>query len=161
AVAHVCALRQDNRLFCWGKTDSGRLGLGSDLQQPTVDSPAIVAGTGWTQVGAGFRHTCGIAGGTMSCWGDNNRGQLGQGTEENSFAATPLAITFAATGDGAWQSVSAGSFHTCGLRANSATNLLYCWGYNFKGQLGIGSSGESADATRPTAVPGGGRTWQK
>jgi alpha-tubulin suppressor-like RCC1 family protein len=43
--------------------------------------------------------------------------------------------------------VSAGLRHTCGIRAD---NTLYCWGYNSRGQLGIGST---VNKTTPTLVP--------
>ena len=41
-----------------------------------------------------------------------------------------------AIGTATWQNVSAGSFHTCGVRA---TGTLWCWGDNTIGQLGIGT----------------------
>ena len=46
-----------------------------------------------------------------------------------------------------WSAVSAGFYHTCGIRADAK---LYCWGYNTRGQLGIGTN---ASKTTPTLVP--------
>ena len=68
---------------------------------------------GFTQVSAGYLHTCGVrTDGTLACWGSNSDGQ-----------ATPP--------DGTFSQVSAGGFHTCGVRTDGT---LACWGGNSDGQ---------------------------
>jgi alpha-tubulin suppressor-like RCC1 family protein len=63
-------------------------------------------------------------------------------------AATPLAF----------RQVSAGASHSCGVTAD---DRAYCWGFNFTGQLGIGTMtgpercGDWPCSTRPVAVFGG------
>jgi alpha-tubulin suppressor-like RCC1 family protein len=54
-----------------------------------------------------------------------------------------------ARGAVAWQSISAGSLHTCGIRSDGKS---YCWGRNDQGQLGDGST---APRPTPTLVAGG------
>jgi alpha-tubulin suppressor-like RCC1 family protein len=49
----------------------------------------------------------------------------------------------------AWQSITAGSLHTCGIRSDGQS---YCWGRNDKGQLGDGST---APRVTPTLIAGG------
>src|SRR5262249_2621340 len=78
---HGCAVRADGTAWCWGRNDSGQLGNGSP---PTAAAavPVQVSGiTGAVSVVAGRSHTCALlAGGTVKCWGVNDRGQLGNGT---------------------------------------------------------------------------------
>jgi alpha-tubulin suppressor-like RCC1 family protein len=87
----------------------------------------------WRSVSAGGFHTCGIrTSGRLYCWGDDEFGQLG---DDASLVnqATPVEVAGAHTD---WIGVSAGVFHTCGVRA---TGRAYCWGSDVAGQLGNGA----------------------
>jgi alpha-tubulin suppressor-like RCC1 family protein len=67
--------------------------------------------------------------GKLYCWGLDNEGQVGDG--EATVATAPRRIgTFED-----WASVSAGDFHTCGIRHGGK---LYCWGNDLYGQRGDG-----------------------
>ena len=80
---------------------------------------------------AGGEHTCAVkTNGRLYCWGYNGDGQLGDGTTTNR--TVPTQVSGAATD---WLSVAAGGRHTCALKTNGR---LYCWGWNFYGQLGDG-----------------------
>jgi alpha-tubulin suppressor-like RCC1 family protein len=95
-------------------------------------------------VSAGYGHTCGVTpSGAAYCWGDNQYGQLGDGTttDRTSPVAVVRGLTFA--------SLSVGSYHTCGV---TPVGKAYCWGAGFWGQLGDGTT---TDRTRPEAVVGG------
>ncbi len=83
---HVCALQNDGTVWCWGRNASGQLGNGT-----TTDSNVPVQVSGLTNVTALFttinesNHSCAIkSDGTVWCWGNNNYGQLGNGTTTNS-----------------------------------------------------------------------------
>jgi len=96
-------------------------------------------------VSAGFNHSCGVVkGGTAYCWGDNDLGQLGNGTIARSRIPTAVSggLSFAVVGAGFF-------YHTCGLTAGGAA---YCWGDNVFGQLGNSSRPGSST---PVAVSGG------
>ena len=96
-----------------------------------------VTDCGWITVSAGEYHTCGLIGdGGIWCWGDNDSGQLG--ASEATGGATPVAVTnlpLPAT------SVSSGNEHSCALLADET---VWCWGRNEAGQLGDGTTTQSA-----------------
>jgi len=82
------------------------------------------------QLAAGEYHTCGIAlDGSLWCWGDNTRGQLGDGTYQ--FRTSPVQVGTTTN----WVQVAAGAFHTCAV---TASHELWCWGANDRGQLADG-----------------------
>src|SRR5439155_11768725 len=89
-----------------------------------------VCAGGFAAVAAGSMHTCALrAGGTVSCSGDNQYGQLGDGSTTNRASLGQVGPA------GAWRSVSSGDFHSCGVQ-NDGT--LWCWGYGGNGRLGDG-----------------------
>lgn len=98
-------------------------------------------------VAAGGFHTCAITNNhQLKCWGQNYAGQLGNGTLTDS--ATPVTVDIAALGSATVQDIAAGGGHSCLIDSN---HLLYCWGWNFAGQLGIGNQ---TDTYQPTLVTG-------
>jgi alpha-tubulin suppressor-like RCC1 family protein len=104
-------------------------------------------------VGAGFRFACGLttAGGAY-CWGDNYDGELGIGstTGPQQCSGPPCSMTpVEVSGSLSFTSLSVGYTHTCGLTGSGAA---YCWGFNGDGELGNGSTTNSAV---PVAVTGG------
>jgi serine/threonine-protein kinase len=85
-----------------------------------------------TAIAAGNSHTCAIAGGKAYCWGANSSGQLGNSTV-SARSVVPVPVEGLS---GALSAVAAGSSHSCAI-ANLGAK---CWGNNYNGQLGSGSS---------------------
>ncbi len=112
-----------------------------------------------TDITAGGSHSCAIYNlGTPYCWGSNDDGQLGTGNTTNRARPFPVDISGLAAGL-VFKQISAGFFHTCavvGLSGSDASNSVYCWGKNDRGQLGLGVA-NSTLVLSPTAVanPGG------
>jgi alpha-tubulin suppressor-like RCC1 family protein len=130
---HTCAVTSGGALWCWGRNDYGQLGDGTTTRQLT---PVAVSGlgSGVATVAAGSYHTAAVtSGGAVQCWGDNRFGQLGDGTTTRRL--TPVAVSGLGSGVAA---VAAGYYHTCAVDAGGA---VQCWGYNYNGQLGDGTSG--------------------
>jgi alpha-tubulin suppressor-like RCC1 family protein len=73
--AHTCARTSAGAAYCWGENEVGALGDGTVVNRPT---PTAVTGSlAFASLSAGYRHTCGLAGGRLYCWGSNGAGQLG------------------------------------------------------------------------------------
>jgi alpha-tubulin suppressor-like RCC1 family protein len=88
---HACALTLFNVAFCWGNNEFGQLGTGTSDFSVT---PARVTGglrfEGLTVSAIGW-HNCGVTADNRAyCWGQNNSGQLGDGTKVNHLA--PVAV---------------------------------------------------------------------
>jgi len=86
------------------------------------------------RLSAGQDHTLFIDNnGNLWVWGDNERGQLGQGdnTGDNKRKTTPVKV------DGTYISVAAGDFHSLAI---DIENNLYAWGAGGNGRLGNGQT---------------------
>jgi alpha-tubulin suppressor-like RCC1 family protein len=88
-ISHTCAVVAGREARCWGSDTYGRLGNGPG--DGTSSRPMKVVATAGNQplpnvlqVAAGDQHTCArLVGGTVRCWGLNDDGQLGDGTQDD------------------------------------------------------------------------------
>jgi alpha-tubulin suppressor-like RCC1 family protein len=139
---HTCAVTTDNRAYCWGNGREGEIGNGK--QYLSFWPRRVAGGISFGRVSTGMFHSCGeTLQNRVYCWGSNTDGQLGDGTiETERLTPVPVAggLTFA--------QVSAGDFHTCG---KTVAGVGYCWGMNFSGQIGDGTT---TGRVIPTAVAG-------
>ncbi|HEU4412201.1 MAG TPA: hypothetical protein VFS43_43565 [Polyangiaceae bacterium] len=137
---HSCALRQDGRVFCWGKNWDKQLGstATSDTFVPReINSPALGV---VRQLALGVDHSCALRDdGRVLCWGDNSTSQLGAG-QSGLDSATPVLIDDSALG--VVRQLALGSGHSCALRDDGR---VLCWGNNYSGQLGVGMNTGTAE----------------
>jgi len=140
---HSCGLTELGAAYCWGSNTVGALGNRSKKNSAV---PVAVAGNLIFDqlIAGGFNgHTCGlIDSGAAYCWGENARGQIGDGTTTDRLA--PRAVA----GGLVFLSIDAGFRHTCG---RASTGTVYCWGSSGAGQLGNNTNSLS---TVPVAVFG-------
>ena len=141
---HSCALTAAGVAYCWGRGGQNQLGSDPGEFNFQITPVEVLGGLTLQSLTAGGFHTCGLTpGGTAYCWGQGDRGQLGNGTLGSS--RNPIQVL----GGHSFQSISAGWEHTCGITND---RLVYCWGSNFNGQLGIGAT--SLNTTHPERVVG-------
>lgn len=148
---HTCALSSAGKLACWGNNTYGQLGeppsgncLGGG---PCSTKPVLVPvlqPADLRQVALGNSHTCALLKkGTVSCWGNNTSGQVGDGTTMEKHQPTAVVGLFAAT------NIALGGAHSCARLVDGVT--VSCWGNNSFGQLGDGTT---TQRTKPVAVSG-------
>jgi alpha-tubulin suppressor-like RCC1 family protein len=78
---------------------------------------------------AAFEHSCAVDADGLVCWGQNDFGKLGLGSE-GGVERTPRRNTTA----GNYVQLCAAEVHSCGLRDDGE---IECWGGNSHGQLGL------------------------
>jgi len=104
-----------------------------------VPLPTPVAGipSKAIRVAVGGAHACVVLkDGSVRCWGDNGKGQLGVGLPVATVAMTAVPMPVPGLAAAATR-VCAGSAHTCALLQ---TGIVVCWGDNAAGQLGNGAT---------------------
>jgi alpha-tubulin suppressor-like RCC1 family protein len=133
---HTCAIVSGWKLLCWGWNAFGQLGDSTPTDRNAPVDVHWLAGTA-ANVSAGADFTCAIMrAGNLRCWGNNEFGQLGDGT--TTVHHTPVDVI------GLKYKVlllAAGYYSTCAVTEDGR---MKCWGNNLYGQLGNGGAVNSS-----------------
>lgn len=126
-------------LVTWGDNHSGQLGEGSTVpHRPYVGALSVIGP--WHAVAAGGSHSLALKiDGTVWAWGENGKGQLGLGTNNNVNQPYTTQIDHVVA-------LAAGAQHSLALKSNGT---VWAWGENDDGQLGEGTNN---DAWSPVQV---------
>jgi alpha-tubulin suppressor-like RCC1 family protein len=82
---HSCALLEEGTVKCWGQNDYGQLGNGTRIDSAVPVNVSDITNATALSVGNDASHACvRLADGSVHCWGQNNFGQLGNGTTTDS-----------------------------------------------------------------------------
>lgn len=147
-ATQVCALTNDQRLYCHGDWNSGELGVGEGEYthvpvRVTLPDQSIPA-----HVSAGVGFTCVVTTtGSGYCSGVNAAGQLGNGTNANSKVFVRVAVPAGIS----LSSMSAGLERACAVDTAGGG---WCWGQNYSGAFGDGTYAHSR-TPRPVALDAG------
>lgn len=144
---HSLALTSDGVVWAWGANTYGELGNGTNgsTNVPTqvngLSNVVAIAGGGYP-LGGSDTSLALKSDGTVWAWGDNQYGELGVGSTQNSNV--PIQVS-GVTGAVA---VAAGAYHSLALMSDGT---VWTWGSNQYGQLG---NGTNTDSNVPVQVPG-------
>lgn len=119
-----------NNLYTWGTNTYGQVG---DNTTVTKSTPTLIGTVSddWVELSVGPTHNLAIgANNQLYAWGDNTKGQLGDGTTINK--SSPVLID-----SGIWSMVRAGSDYSVAITSLGA---MYTWGENSFGELGDGTT---------------------
>ena len=136
---HTCVRLTTGVVKCFGSNVSGQVGNGKTAR--SVPRPESVnfgnsSSASAKAISAGGLHTCAILiNRTISCWGENESGQLGNGSTGDATTPVRVSGVLGAT------LLTTGGAHTCAV---FESGLVKCWGANNFGQLGDGSSAASS-----------------
>jgi len=150
--SHSVFLRTDGSVWATGLNNFGQLGDGTDSNRTF---PVLVKTLGGTifdnvrAIDAGGFHTTFIKNdGTLWSTGQNDNGQLGDGT--NAIRNAPVQVSDSGGNPhDEVVAVSAGYKHTVFSKSDGTA---WTMGWNFYGQLGNGANGSSADRSNPVQV---------
>lgn len=151
--SHSLGITTTGVLYGWGLNLSGQVGISSQVSKSSPVLVSGVAGTSWNAVAAGNAHSLGITSlGVLYAWGLNNAGQLGN----NSAVSTSSRVLVAGPAGTSWTAIAAGMSHSIGI---TTTGVLYTWGYNFQGELGILTAGFTAVSSPVLTSGPAGVSW--
>ncbi|HHG84292.1 MAG TPA: hypothetical protein ENJ82_06040 [Bacteroidetes bacterium] len=149
AYANIWMLTEKGDVFATGYNGHGQLGNGSTGSIYTVAKVNNLTDVSKIAGSGGVDHAnCACAlksDSTLSCWGYNGYGQMGNGTNNNSL--NPTSIT---TLSEVLDMQLAGGNYASGC-AWLADSTMWCWGYNGYGQLG---NGNNSNQSSPVQVQG-------
>ncbi|KAH3732662.1 ADPribosylation factor subfamily protein [Pelomyxa schiedti] len=133
---HSLAVADNGQLYSWGSGIQGQLVV------------SYFNGMRVTRVACGDKHSLVATDtGSLFAFGENKKGQLGTGDNINSNLPKPV---LSLKSERISQIAAGGAYGSAHSLALSETRILFAWGSNDQGQLGVG---DQVDRNTPTAVP--------
>lgn len=162
ANTYCAVLTSNGGVDCWGDNYYGELGDGSlsgpqsCSNSPCSLAPGSVAGVDGSGMLTGVQSLASaggqssfcalLASGGVDCWGDNEDGELGNGSQTAQNVGVPQPVQVLGVGGSGFlsgvTSLVGGNLAYCALLS---TGNVVCWGYGEDGQRGDGSQTYNVD----------------
>ncbi|KAI4343472.1 hypothetical protein L6164_010816 [Bauhinia variegata] len=140
---HSAAVAESGVLYGWGWGRYGNLGLGDRNDRLIPEKVSSINDDKMVMVACGWRHTISVSSsGGLYTYGWSKYGQLGHGDFEDHLIPHKLQ----ALSDKFISQISGGWRHTMAL---TSCGILYGWGWNKFGQVGVG---DNVDHCSPVQV---------
>lgn len=144
---HTLALSSEGLIYSWGRNNSGQLGDGTTSSR-TLPGPVSRINSGeltFSALAASGETSYALANdGRVFAWGQNNNGQLGDGSTQNRSVPTPVSTS------NTFSQIAAGSGFAIAL---TDQGVAWSWGFNTSGNLGDGTrTGRVNPVTVSTAL---------
>jgi alpha-tubulin suppressor-like RCC1 family protein len=138
-VHHICGLRSDNRISCWGNNRYGQTGSG-EFGQALSPRSVKTGAASWAANDLSNDTSLALGqDGTLWSWARNFYGQLGLGDESNRRAPAQIGQ------ETSWIAAKTAINQSCGLQTTGQETTLWCWGRNSNGVLGTGAPGNAIE----------------
>ncbi len=136
---HVCALKTDKTVWCWGDNQWGEIGNGktgtSTMPEvyPVQVAKLMNTATSIATMDAPYAVSCATTvDGGVWCWGTNYYGELGNGRADSNVASIPATVLVDATAMTAFTGAAkvvnfTGKYAMCALKTDAT---VWCWGNN-------------------------------
>jgi uncharacterized protein (TIGR03437 family) len=147
--SHSLALLSVGTVWAWGENQFGELGIGSNINSNVpvrvnnLTGVVAIAGGGY-QPGAGDTSLALKSDGTVRAWGDNQYGELGNGSTVSSNVPVQVADLSGVV------AIAGGFYHSLALKSDGT---VWAWGDNQYGELGIGTTVNSTVPVQVTGLP--------
>jgi alpha-tubulin suppressor-like RCC1 family protein len=155
---YTCGVTSGGAGLCWGLNFVGELGDGTTTYRSTpvpVAQSLVFSTIAASREDTYFAATCGLSTqGAAYCWGYASNEQLGDPSAQPASCdfstitnVTCVAAPVPVSGGLTFRAIAVGDTHACGVTQDG---LVYCWGQNDRGQLGTGTTQNSAVPVRVT-----------
>jgi len=143
---HSLGLTSTGQVLGWGYNADGELGNGTTTDSNVPVGVSLSSGASVTTIAGGAFHSLAVTfAGQVLAWGLNDRGQLGNGTTNNSSIPVAVSLPSGTT----VTAIACGWFSDS--MAITSTDGVLAWGDNRSGQLG---NGTTTSSTTPVVVNG-------
>ncbi|GIR27467.1 MAG: hypothetical protein CM15mP42_04170 [Methanobacteriota archaeon] len=137
---NVCALLDNGSVACWGSANMyGEMGNGDQEQHVSPELTNITGDELYaTSISVAYTSACAILdNGSVSCWGNNQWGQVGDNSTTHRFSPT---FTFPFADGKKATAITSGTHNHCALLDDGTVS---CWGRNSYGNLGDNTTNSS------------------
>lgn len=147
--AHACYLTDGGTVKCWGRNNTGQLGVGNTTDVARGAETAVPGITTAVALTTAVGRSCALlADGSIRCWGSQSSGALGNGVTTGA-ATTPVIVSGIDNAVAVELNRAGTDGGACAL---TSTRQVWCWGSNSRGAVGDGTTTSAATPVRVSGL---------